>query len=541
MSKKPKGPSVEDTLSKFEEKFRIYQEEQEKLWTDLKENQSNALRELQAETEKRLQELKDAQNTQVEESKESQAKTQEEWEIKWQDMQTQVQEQMGTFQENKNKVEELQTSVQSLESAAEDSRKMLDEGLEALQEKIQGIKVEECSALTDQIKELQEKLDQTQSLLEEKLEAQIQDTSEKFSQVTRQQEESDHRTDQYFSEFKDELESLNSKIDEVLDNVGMTIQDKLKETNSAFQQTMTAEAQNAQSYRAELDFDINGIKEKVEILDQGINELQEKLYEFEQNKKNNLIFYGITNDSRETPEILLTKIQNTLRITLGIRRDIPVTKVSRMYTGPEVSGSRPVLVTFEQFKDREEVFRKGNMLKGSSIHLGEDLSKRTRESRTELRKYMRKVKRGDPSAACFIQHDKLYVNNRIFVWNDLQGKVVQQSQLEDPLAMSIASMIMSRPGSVMDDRPGSALSIISPTKTPVRSRGNLNKSISLNGLNTMNGGNHINGDYHGDRIRELEEMLHNQQEEFQDKMKDFETIIRKQDAIITKLQGEDET
>ena len=26
-----------------------------------------------------------------------------------------------------------------------------------------------------------------------------------------------------------------------------------------------------------------------------------------------------------------------------------------MYTGPEVSGSRPVLVTFETFKDREEV------------------------------------------------------------------------------------------------------------------------------------------------------------------------------------------
>ena len=48
------------------------------------------LRELQAETEKRLQGLKHAQKTQVEESKESQAKTQEEWEIKWQDMQTQV-------------------------------------------------------------------------------------------------------------------------------------------------------------------------------------------------------------------------------------------------------------------------------------------------------------------------------------------------------------------------------------------------------------------------------------------------------------------
>ena len=63
-----------------------------------------------------------------------------------------------------------------------------------------------------------------------------------------------------------------------------------------------------------------------------------------------------------------------------------------MYTGPEVSGSRPVLVSFETFKDREEVIlnsslillqvlRKGNLLKGSNIHISEDISKRVRESR----------------------------------------------------------------------------------------------------------------------------------------------------------------
>ena len=34
-------------------------------------------------------------------------------------------------------------------------------------------------------------------------------------------------------------------------------------------------------------------------------------------------------------------------------------------------------------------------------------------------------------------------------------------------------------------RPGSSLSIYSPTKTPVRNRGTLNKSASLNGLNAM--------------------------------------------------------
>ncbi len=40
-----------------------------------------------------------------------------------------------------------------------------------------------------------------------------------------------------------------------------------------------------------------------------------------------------------------------------------------MFAGPDVSGSRPVLVTFEQFKDREDVFRKESKLKGTNIHI----------------------------------------------------------------------------------------------------------------------------------------------------------------------------
>ena len=58
-------------------------------------------------------------------------------------------------------------------------------------------------------------------------------------------------------------------------------------------------------------------------------QLNEKVYEFEQNKRNNLIFYGLNNEARETPEILIAKIQNIIRVTLGIRRDINLTKVSQ--------------------------------------------------------------------------------------------------------------------------------------------------------------------------------------------------------------------
>ena len=37
--------------------------------------------------------------------------------------------------------------------------------------------------------------------------------------------------------------------------------------------------------------------------------MNEKLYEFETNKKNNLIFYGIAGEARETPPVLMTKVQ----------------------------------------------------------------------------------------------------------------------------------------------------------------------------------------------------------------------------------------
>ena len=56
-------------------------------------------------------------------------------------------------------------------------------------------------------------------------------------------------------------------------------------------------------------------------------------------------------------------------------------------TGPDVHGTRPVLVTFETFKDRETVLKLAKTLsKKAKINVSEDLSKRTREARFDLYK-----------------------------------------------------------------------------------------------------------------------------------------------------------
>ena len=49
----------------------------------------------------------------------------------------------------------------------------------------------------------------------------------------------------------------------------------------------------------------------------------------------------------------------------------------------------------------------------------EDLSKRTREARQELRKFMRLVKRQNPERSCFLEYDKLYVDHRPYIWNEV--------------------------------------------------------------------------------------------------------------------------
>ena len=76
-----------------------------------------------------------------------------------------------------------------------------------------------------------------------------------------------------------------------------------------------------------------------------VENIQEKMYEFESNMKNNLILYGISQEERETGEMLSNKVREIIRTHFKIARDVVLTNVSRIYTGPQVQGCRPVLGT----------------------------------------------------------------------------------------------------------------------------------------------------------------------------------------------------
>ena len=146
-------------------------------------------------------------------------------------------------------------------------------------------------------------------------------------------------------------------------------------------------------------FHLQGMDEKMHMLTHKIDaitgvydDLHEKMHEIDKTRKNNLMIYGIRPDF--LPEIQLqleNKVKEIFKHNLSIGRDIPVTKISRLLTGPEVRGCRPVLVNFAHYKDREEVLSKSKLLRGTNVYITEDLSRKVRESRNELNKFMREV------------------------------------------------------------------------------------------------------------------------------------------------------
>ena len=69
--------------------------------------------------------------------------------------------------------------------------------------------------------------------------------------------------------------------------------------------------------------------------------------------------------------------------------------------------------------------------------------RKVRESRQELRKYMREVKKNTPSVVCQLQYDKLYVNHRCYVWSDVQGRVVPFSPVSHFVALKMSNLTIS--------------------------------------------------------------------------------------------------
>ena len=67
--------------------------------------------------------------------------------------------------------------------------------------------------------------------------------------------------------------------------------------------------------------------------------------------------------------------------------------------------------------------RKTQFLAGSNIYIAEDFSKKVRDKRAELRKFMKQTKKRQPLAKMSLRYDKLIMGKDVYTYNEVTGMV----------------------------------------------------------------------------------------------------------------------
>ena len=401
MSRKPKGPTAEELIQKLQEYVDEFKESNQKNIESIKSENEASIQVIQENienTKNALESLKDQSSEKNNANEDTFAN---------------IDEKLS----NSNLVNTEQAEkIASLENALEEVKTFQENNKENVQSQITEINTEFVTSIEEIKMNLNEQIENIMTVM------------------TNERADAKIKMDNMKSDNCDTAIQLQTRMDKSIKDLTEKI---LNETRAS------------ENTKGDMDMEMISFKTQVDALIARVDDVNEKMYEFEQNKRNNLLFYGIPNDTRETPGQLLQKIASILKTTLCVSRDIPVLKASRVLIGPDVSGSRPVVVTFENYKDKEDVLRKGGLLKGSNIHVTEDMNKKTRDSRMELRRFMRAVKRNNPGANYVLHYDKLYVDNKVFVYNDIKGKVIEQTHEEEN--GGIFPLPSPRPYSVMTD------------------------------------------------------------------------------------------
>ena len=127
---------------------------------------------------------------------------------------------------------------------------------------------------------------------------------------------------------------------------------------------------------------------------------------------------------------------------------------------------------------------------------------------------MRDVKRGNPAARVAMQYDKLYVDNKCFIWNDVQGRVTEHGAVSNKYEYDISNKLYYEQGELDGERAGSVLdrsssvmsfkSMGSPTKRRVSPGFMRSQSCNLDGDNEATQEMIAERD---EKIRELEETV----------------------------------
>ena len=177
----------------------------------------------------------------------------------------------------------------------------------------------------------------------------------------------------------------------------------------------------------------------VENLETRVKEAERKNENLEaQSRRDNLKFYGIEDDRKETWEQTELKTRNYLSTQL--ETDDSNIKIERAHRLPSKHTPRPVIVKFSHFKDKERVLKvyrekhknqqnvfnagesniEGSERNERPVRISEDFPARVTKARANLYPFMKSCHEKQKDA--YLKYDKLVVEGQSYIFNEELGR-----------------------------------------------------------------------------------------------------------------------
>lgn len=135
-------------------------------------------------------------------------------------------------------------------------------------------------------------------------------------------------------------------------------------------------------------------------------------------RRNNLIIYGIQEETTETSDDLANTIKNDIFLA---KLDITVNNIERCHRiGKKEGKTRPVIIKLLDHRDKTSILKACSKLKGSDYSISEDFSKNVRETRKKL--WLSSAEERAKDAKVKLVFDKLIVNGTLYGWNEERGE-----------------------------------------------------------------------------------------------------------------------
>ena len=143
---------------------------------------------------------------------------------------------------------------------------------------------------------------------------------ELFSRLEKRLIEYEDKTEKKFNGLEEQLKIMSQKLEikrEFLDEMSeKKNNDSQEKLNSLFEKVYSQdrEMDEIKEKFGSLNTDVSSFKDKIDNSTTMIDDIEEKMYDFEISKKNNLIFYGIPASKKETRNSLTQTIQDIIHI-----------------------------------------------------------------------------------------------------------------------------------------------------------------------------------------------------------------------------------